>query len=197
MDPLSALIGAGASLIGGFMNTSSQQAVNAANIQQQQWSAQGGYLPGLVANANKAGLSPLAVLGQRGPNMAVQVSGEPGSGLQRAAQSLAQIDPYKAEREDMAQKIGQSQIERARAEASNAKIQSAMNEWALTQIREHPAWLPPGWSEPTPTGVLTEAAHSVGPIVSDAWRKYTDIVDRGVSWLSGPYQQGVTDALGR
>ena len=81
MDPISAIIGAGASLIGGFMNTSSQQAINQANIAEQQWSAQGGYLPGLVANAERAGLSPLAVLGQRGPNMAVQVSGEPGGGL--------------------------------------------------------------------------------------------------------------------
>ena len=68
MDPISALIGGGASIIGGLMNTSSQQSINAANLQQQIWSAEGGYLPGLRANAEKAGFNPLAVLGSRAKN---------------------------------------------------------------------------------------------------------------------------------
>jgi hypothetical protein len=87
MDPLAALIGGGigmiSNLLGGQMNASSTQAINAANLQQQTWSAEGGYLPGLVANAGKAGLNPLAVLGSRGPNMAVQVGTQPGAGLQQ------------------------------------------------------------------------------------------------------------------
>jgi hypothetical protein len=99
MDPLSALIGGAASLVGGLMNTSSTQSINAANIQQQIWSAEGGYLPGLVANANKAGLNPLAVLGSRGPNMAVQVGTQPGAGLQEAGRQIAQIDMKKREYE--------------------------------------------------------------------------------------------------
>lgn len=110
MDPLSALIGGGLGLIGGLMNTSSQQAINAANIQQQTWSAQGGYLPGLVQNANKAGLNPLAVLGSRGPNMAVQVGTQPGQGLEAAGKFISQIDAKAHElqleslREDVLQK---------------------------------------------------------------------------------------------
>lgn len=103
VDPISALIGAGASLIGGVMNTSSTQSINAANLQQQMWSAQGGYLPGLVANANKAGLNPLAVLGSRGPNMAVQVGTQPGAGLQEAGREISRIDMESREA-DLAQK---------------------------------------------------------------------------------------------
>ena len=75
--------------------------------------------------------------------MAVQVGTQPGAGLEQAGRALAQIDPYKAEKEDMAQKIGQSQVERARAEASNAKFQTAHNEYTLRVIADHPGWLPP------------------------------------------------------
>lgn len=104
MDPFTlmaalgpSLIGGGMSLAGGLMNTSSTQAINAANIQNQMWSAQGGYLPGLVANANKAGLNPLAVLGSRGPNMAVQVGTQPGAGLQEFGRDVARLDPQMRE----------------------------------------------------------------------------------------------------
>jgi hypothetical protein len=109
-DPLSALIGGGLGLIGSAMNTSSTQAINAANLQAQTWSAQGGYLPGLVANANKAGLNPLAVLGSRGPNMAVQVGDQPGAGLQRMGEAVSKMDlegrdlSLQSMREDIAQK---------------------------------------------------------------------------------------------
>lgn len=182
MDWLGGLLGAAGSVFGSLMNTSSQQAINAANIQQQQWSASGGYLPGLVANAERAGLSPLAVLGQHGPNMAVEVSGQPGAGLQGAGAALSRIDPYAQEKEEMAQKLGQSQVDRARQEASNAKQQGVMNALMIDRISSHGGYIPPGWSEPTPTGVLTEGVHeamgAAGPAIASGLGRIGD-------WWSG------------
>lgn len=142
MDPFSLAmlvgpaLGAGANILGGLMNTSSTQAINAANLQQQTWSAQGGYLPGLVANANKAGLNPLAVLGSRGPNMAVQVGDQPGAGLQAAGRDLASMDPFTA-------KMKEYQLENMRAEVmqkaavnKNTMIEGAIKQKALSDLYE-------------------------------------------------------------
>lgn len=132
MDPLSALIGGGASLIGGLMNTSSQQSINAANLQQAMWSAEGGYLPGLVANAGKAGLNPLAVLGSRGPNMAVQVGTQPGAGLQAAGQQIskASMEGFEAD-----QKLKAAETERQEALTKQTNIDAAIRQQTLDDIK--------------------------------------------------------------
>lgn len=172
MDPMSALIGGGLSLIGGLMNTSSQQSINAANLQQQIWSAEGGYLPGLRANAEKAGFNPLAVLGSRGPNMAVQVGTQPGSGLQQAGNIVSKMDieghelDLQAKREEVAQRA---------ALTLQTNVERAKNQWLLEQWQSGKL-VPPG-SEPaadtTIPGAVLKGAKDVVSGVSSA-------VDRGV-----------------
>lgn len=145
MNPLAALIGAGASIIGGLMNTSSTQAINAANIQNQIWSAQGGYLPGLVQNAKQAGLNPLAVLGSRGPNMAVQVGEQPGAGLQQAAASISRMDEESYENQLQLQR---EEIAQRAAVNKNTMIDNAVKQEMWRRLSEHPEYIPPGWGQP-------------------------------------------------
>jgi len=131
MDPLSALIGGVSSIFGGMMNTSSQQAINAANLQQQTWSAEGGYLPGLVQNANAAGLNPLAVLGSRGPNMAVQVGTQPGAGLQAFGQEIARAD---FEKRDVDIQAAKERIEHEAALTKQTNIDNAIRQKTLNDL---------------------------------------------------------------
>lgn len=156
MNPLAALIGGASSLIGGFMNTSSQQAINAANLQQQQWSATGGYLPGLVENAKRAGLNPLAVLGQRGPDMAVQTGSSPGAGLSDFGRMLGQVDPYTDELNRARLEREKVDIANARLAGNNAAIEGARNMWVLEQMQadraRHPDVIMEGLQWPSLVG---------------------------------------------
>lgn len=136
MDPMSAMIGAGSSLIGGLMNTSSQQAINTANIANAQSMARGDYLPGLVANANAAGLSPLAVLGMHAPSVPAMISGDPGSGLQRAGQVLSQVkDPHTQRMEELQEKLGQANIMRSLIETSNSKLEGDQRALVIERLK--------------------------------------------------------------
>lgn len=144
-QPLSNLIGAGMQAGGGLMNASSTQAINAANLQNQMWSAQGGYLPGLVQNANKAGLNPLAVLGSRGPNMAVQVGTQPGAGLEGAGRQISQMD---MQLHDLQVQAAKEEVMNKAATNKNLMIRAAIDQHALENIESNPGrYVPPGWSE--------------------------------------------------
>lgn len=151
MDPISALIAGGASLLGGFMNTSSQQAINAQNLQQQMFMATGGYLPGLVQNAAKAGLSPLAVLGQHAPIGGTATPIGAGEGVAGLGKALSQIkDPHTLEMEKIETEKGKTAVELGRQEVSNRSIEGAVNKYILGQITgQGPGgrWIPPGWQE--------------------------------------------------
>lgn len=149
MDPISALIGAGSSLIGGFLNRSSTQSINAANLQQQMQMAQGAYLPGLVANANAAGLNPLAVLGQHAPagGSAVPIGG--GEGIADAGKFLSQIkDPHTVAMEKEAEQKVKTETELLRAQMSNVSIEAARNLHVLKTLITNPRLLPTGVQEP-------------------------------------------------
>lgn len=145
MDPLSAMIGGGLNLIGGLFNSSSQQAINARNLQAQTWSAEGGYLPGLRANAEKAGFNPLAVLGSRGPNMAVQV-GDTGVGnaLQNTGALVSKLD---LQRHDLEMTNLREQIAHNSAITKQTMIDNAVKLKTLEGV-EKGILVPPGASEP-------------------------------------------------
>jgi hypothetical protein len=161
MDPLAALIGGGigmiSNLLGGQMNASSTQAINAANLQQQTWSAEGGYLPGLVANAGKAGLNPLAVLGSRGPNMAVQVGTQPGAGLQQGGQALASaVTRMDLEGRELDIQKKKEEIAHEAVITKNLAIEAARNQRVLNDINEGRTVSGPEPSLNTPGGFVVE-----------------------------------------
>lgn len=125
MDPISALIGAGASLLGGFMNSSSTGAINAANLQAQQANLSGAYLPQLVSNAKKAGLNPLAVLGNTSAGSPVQVGTDPGAGAMQAGRILSEMKMPGADKEaELRQQLTQAQIDQTNAETQRTVIAS-------------------------------------------------------------------------
>jgi hypothetical protein len=166
MDPLSALIGGGMSLIGGLMNTSSAQAINTQNLQQQMWLAQNA-IQMKVKDANKAGINPLAALGVSSPGFTGAVPTEPGAGLMAAGKGVMseRIDPTV----DVARKLAldkvATEIESLRANNTNTMIQMAMNEEALSRLhsKEGKYWVPSGWSEPSVGGMLGGALHDDTP----------------------------------
>src|SRR5262245_3759989 len=97
MDPISALIGGGlgavSNIVGSMMNTSSQQAINAANLnfamQQQQGLHLGEYFGNMYAGAQSAGYNPLAVLGVKSPGGgAGQVAPMSGAGVAAGGTAL-------------------------------------------------------------------------------------------------------------
>jgi hypothetical protein len=166
-DPLSALIGGGLGLIGSAMNTSSMQSINAANLQQQTWSAEGGYLPGLVQNANAAGLNPLAVLGSRGPNMAVQVGTQPGAGLQEMGKEVASMD---MQRQELDLQLRREQIQQTAAQTMQTNVDRARNQWLLEQWQSG-KFVPPGM-EPAAETSIPGAFIKGGQNVLDAGKNF-------------------------
>ena len=164
MDPISALIGGAASLFGSFMNTSSQQAINAQNLAAQQGALQGDYLPGLVANAQRAGLSPLAVLGQHAPNMAVEVGTQPGQGMQDVGRMMAQVDPSIESMRSLQEERARIDIANARQLGNNAAIEGAKNMTLLEMIDKHrddPNYHPSDLSERSLPGMGVDWLHKL------------------------------------
>lgn len=150
MDPISALIGAGSSLIGGLMNSSSQSAINAANLKQNQAQfdasmqfakdqAQGNNLGAFMLNqktaALNAGINPLAALGVSNnvsAPMAVGAnaqSGNPGEGLMQAGKILAQMKLPGADApsklDQLQAQLIESQIRRSDAETIGQQIRNS------------------------------------------------------------------------
>ena len=120
-DPLSALIGGGLNLIGGQMAQNEAGNINERNWNQQLFMASGGYLPGLVSNAEKAGINPLAVLGQHAPTGGTAVPIGAGSGLQAAGKILADMDPNKEALDKAAVDKAKADVELSKATTINQK----------------------------------------------------------------------------
>lgn len=152
MDPLTSLIGpviGGAlSFFGGQENRSSTQAINAANLQQQLNMAQGSYLPGLVRNAEHAGINPLAVLGMHAPAGGSAVPIGAGEGLQSAGEIISKIDPRKDEIDTAAVEKAKADAATSRATAVNVQMEAARNRIAVDRLIQHPELMPAGVTEP-------------------------------------------------
>lgn len=154
MDPISALIGGGISLLGGIMNRSSVQAANTQNLQQQMSMATGAYLPALRANAEAAGFNPLAVLGLHTPDMAVSRPADASSGVMRLGEFAAQsLSPHNVEMEKLSEDDAKAAIELKRSQLSESSIRAAVNKYTLGTLLNRPDLLPEGVKEPaTQTG---------------------------------------------
>lgn len=184
MDPLAALIGAGGSVIGSMMNTSSTQAINAANLQQQLFMAQGGYLPGLVSNAQKAGINPLAVLGIHAPTGGTMVAPNPGAGVAAAAASLASMkDPHQRRMEELQERAGETDIQLRNAQVTNTMVESARNRYVLNQLVSG-KYLP-GDTRPNVGGFGELGAGWISDLVRSMNEKYPSTLGRLDSWVFG------------
>ena len=120
MNPLSALVGGVSSVLGGFMNTSSAQAINSQNLMYAQEQASGQFLPAyyknLVQGANAAGINPLAALGVSSPGFSFQAQPtNPGAGLMAAGRSIMEVDPY-------AETLKNLSVEKANIDIANARL---------------------------------------------------------------------------
>lgn len=82
------LVGAAGSLFGGLLNTSSAQAINAANLQQQMYLANNS-VSMRVADAKRAGINPLAALGVSSPGFVGATNTDPGAGVAAAGQDIS------------------------------------------------------------------------------------------------------------
>ena len=135
MDPTSAFIGAGGSVLGSMLTTGGNIASSLMNISNAQSMASGAYLPQLVANAQKAGLSPLAVLGQHAPSAGNMIPGDVGAGVSDAARQLAQIkDPHTRKMENINEQIGQGTNLRIQSEAANYQNDAAVKAILLSRL---------------------------------------------------------------
>lgn len=130
MDPMSAMIGGVASIAGGVMNTSSAQAINAAQMQNaalnrqfQSDQVQGKFLPeyyrNLVEAGKSAGLNPLALIG-------AHVQGGSGTSM-----TLSQTDPGRG-LQDFGRMIGNMDIERREVDIQKGK-EELQHQAALTK----------------------------------------------------------------
>jgi hypothetical protein len=157
MEPISAGIGALGGLVGAGLNAYESGQINKANVQQQQWSAEGGYLPGLIANAKAAGINPLAVLGMHAPTSGTEVSSGAGAQVGQALSSLSQIkDPHQVAMEKLNEQLMNRQITALNGQINNSTIEAARNQYTLDYLRNNPNMRPEGVNEPTPTGTATD-----------------------------------------
>lgn len=198
MDPLTSLIGpviGGAlSFFGGQENRSSAQAINAANLQQQLNMAQGSYLPGLVRNAEHAGINPLAVLGMHAPAGGSAVPIGAGEGLERAGDIISKIDPRKDEIDTAAVEKAKADAATSRATAVNVQMEAARNRIAVQRLIEHPDLMPAGVSEPAKdTNILSSSTQAIGEFLRNhkppSWDTWT-------SGIRAPAPPAVGEPLG-
>ena len=146
MDPFSALIMAGGSLLGGFMNTSSAQAINSANLQQSMYMANNA-VSMRVADAKRAGINPLAALGVSTPGFAAQTPTDPGQGLMQMGKAVAgqAMDfDHLAKLKEQELKKNQSDIERVNMATSVDYLQGVKVQQAIDYINNHPEVMPEG-----------------------------------------------------
>lgn len=124
LDFLGGLIGAGASLFGQSESISAQQGIAAQNIAEQNFLSSGGNLPGLVANAKKAGINPLAALGYSGGSAPSNSISGAGAGIAEAGQDIQRaISAYM----DHQQQKDQAQIDLMRAQSDKVRSDALAN----------------------------------------------------------------------
>lgn len=152
MDIFGSLLGGAASLIGGFMNTSAQEQINAQNIQQQNFMASGGNLPALVRNANAAGINPLAALGVSSPGFSGSVSPEPGGGLAAVG---AQIMKSASEAQDKSDQLDNLKSELVKSQIAKTQADTNYVNQQAFSSRMDRAFGDPGRPH-TPTGAADD-----------------------------------------
>lgn len=162
---LGALLSAGSSLIGGFLNSSAQSKANEANAAQarenmlaQQRFAQNG-IQWKVADAQKAGVHPLYALGASTPSFSpVSVGAVPETGMGNALAGMGQdISRAVAAPHGQGAKVGGAML--AQQTASNAldlETKGLQNQLLRAQLAK---MLQPG----TPPGVPFEHSESTKP----------------------------------
>lgn len=171
-DFLGGLAGGIGDVFGAMLNTSSQQSINSANLQQQMAIASGAQLPALVANAKAAGLNPLAVLGQSAPGGMAAVGTNPGAAATGAGQGMKEaFAGIKAdELFDEQLKKAKVDVANARTLGNNAAIQGARDMWSLEAmqdyLRTHPGAAPPGVQ---PYSLGTEGAEWFQKLWNNPW----------------------------
>lgn len=183
MNPLSALVGGVSSLLGGFMNTSSAQAINSANLQYAMEQASGAFLPSyyknLVSGASAAGINPLAALGVSSPGFSYQAQPtNPGEGLMAAAKGLFQVDPHEEKLKALTEEKASVEIANARLAGNNAAQQiardSMINQAMETYLRSHPDARPEGIGEPTVAGQGVDSLNHLNEAIQSFGKRFGD-----------------------
>lgn len=171
-DFLGGLVGGIGSVFGSELNTSSQQSINAANLQQQMSIASGAQLPALVANAKAAGLNPLAVLGQSAPGGMAAVATNPGSTFTSAGRGLQEAFAGIKADELAEQQLLKAKVDvaNARTLGNNAAIAGTRDMWTLEAMQKyldtHPGAAPPGVQ---PYSLGTEGAEWFQKLWNNPW----------------------------
>jgi hypothetical protein len=192
MDPLtvSALIGAGGSLLGGMMNTSSAQAINQQQLQFAQEQATGAFLPQLIANAQRAGVNPLAVIGSGSGGGLRLTTPEPGAGVTGAAQALARAvhDPAADRRAALDEEISKQRLYGLQLQNEGTVIdnQRAFNQLHMPEgqktVKGGPLAHAAGYELPFPYNVM-DASLALGKVGLSRVRDLEDTSGVG-SWLN-------------
>lgn len=171
-DFLGGLVGGIGDVFGSIMNTSSQQSINAANLQQQMAIASGAQLPALVRNANAAGINPLAVLGQSAPGGMAAVGTNPGMAMSSAGKGLQEAFAGAKRDELFEQQLLKAKVDvaNARIAGNNAAISGTRDMWTLEAMQKyldtHPGAAPPGVQ---PYSVGTEGAEWFQKLWNNPW----------------------------
>ena len=191
MNPLSALVGGVSSLIGGFMNTSSAQAINSQNLQYAQEAASGQFLPqyyqNLVKGANAAGINPLAALGVSsggGGGGAIMAPPDVGSGVARAGEFLSQIkDPHTIAMEKGQERKLEAEIQLTNANSAETLGRARTNDIVRGQLAGGHL-IAPGLTEYSrDAGSLfsipgvNRIGESIASLAGNTWRGLNDAVD--------------------
>lgn len=111
MDPISALIGAGSSLLGGIFNRSSAQEMQQQNLAQQLAFAQN-RIQWTVEDAKKAGINPLAALGNATQTYS-NIAGDSslGDAISSAGQNLSRAIAAGSDKESKLDQLNAKLIE--------------------------------------------------------------------------------------
>lgn len=167
MDPISALIGGGASLIGGFLNRSSQQSINSQNFQNALFMAQNSKLFAAqdATRAQEAtGINRLALLGQGVAPGSTAVAPMLGDAVAQAGKFAAGIkDPHTVQMEKDAEEKSKVDIAIGNNTNLNTMIQGAIQNHLLKYLQSHPDSVPAGASEPSVTGEAVQGWKSIMP----------------------------------
>lgn len=127
--PFGALISAGGSLLGGLLGSNSDKKLAAQNREYQE-----NQLQYMVRDAKKAGISPLAALGQADYARPLQSQGNPlGQGIANAGAALGKgissiQTAQQIERGDLENDLLRAQIKQANAIASHRAATNASNQ---------------------------------------------------------------------
>lgn len=185
MDPISALIGGGMSLLsgilGGHSSSRAAEAATNANIAQQRWALGGGYLHALRQNAEAAGFNPLAVLGNTSAGSPVAVGSDAGSieasAGANAGNILAQMKLHEDKSQALRDELLRAQIHQVEAETVGRQLLNSKLAVA-TQAGVKP------------NGSTARPYPATAVYVNDKGEKFT-----GVSQEFGQNNQGMAGAI--